>query len=135
MPHEVDMTKALIMSLQEWWAHEVDPQPVKSVILQVGEFTCVEPRMLVKSFTQQRLSVPFLRDADLLIHNIPFIAHCRTCVRDYKPNLGLQYACPNCNAPLDDIRSGRELKIERIEWLQPYASSPEYNSPWRNDIG
>ena len=117
MPHEVDMTKALIMSLQEWWAQEADPQPVKSVILQVGEFTCVEPKMLVRSFARQRLSVPFLREANLLIHSIPFIAYCRICLKDYKPNLGLQYACPHCNASLDEIRSGRELRIERVEWL------------------
>ena len=117
MPHEVDMTKALILSLKEWWAEAQEARQVRAVILQVGDFTCVEPDLLTRSFAQQRLSVPFLQDAELVIHPIPFVAHCRACVQDYRPDLGLHYACPTCQAPLHDIRSGRELKIERVEWI------------------
>jgi hydrogenase nickel incorporation protein HypA/HybF len=116
MPHEVDMTKVLIMSLKAWWAEESNQQPVRSVILQVGDFTCVEPDLLVSSFAQQRLSVPFLQQAKLVIRQVPFVAYCRFCSQDYRPDLGLHYACPTCHAPLHDIRSGRELKIERVEW-------------------
>ncbi|NES23265.1 MAG: hydrogenase maturation nickel metallochaperone HypA, partial [Symploca sp. SIO3E6] len=35
------------------------------------------------------------------------------------PEIGLYYTCPICQAPMEDIRSGRELKIERIEYSQP----------------
>ena len=116
MPHEVDMTKALILSLREWWKGQGERFPVKSVILRVGEFTCVEPGLLVTAFARQRAETPFLRDAELVIRESPFVAHCRDCREDYRPEIGLRYACPTCRAPMDEIRSGRELKIERVEW-------------------
>ncbi|MEL7408714.1 MAG: hydrogenase maturation nickel metallochaperone HypA, partial [Cyanobacteria bacterium J06558_2] len=32
----------------------------------------------------------------------------------------LQYSCPDCQAPMEDIRSGRELKIDRKRQLEEY---------------
>ena len=117
MPHEVDMTRALILSLREWWADEPGARPVGEVVLQVGDFTCVEPALLQSSFKVQRQTESFLKDADLVISPIPFVAHCRECRADYSPELKLEYACPACRTALHDIRSGRELKIERVTWL------------------
>lgn len=115
MPHEVDMTRALIIALREWQADHPHAQPIRRVTLGVGQFTCVEPELLRTSFAQQK-SGTFLAAAELIIHNIPFIAYCCTCQQEYRPALGLRYACPTCNAPLHEIRSGRELKIEHVEW-------------------
>lgn len=123
MPHEVDMTKALIMSLKEWYAGLSDPKPVQSVHLVVGDFTCVEPDLLRTSFERQKLGT-FLESARIVIRNSPFVAYCRACEREYKPEIGLEYACPGCRAPMDEIRSGRELKIERVEWeMEPMAAA------------
>ncbi|MEM7126945.1 MAG: hydrogenase maturation nickel metallochaperone HypA [Chloroflexota bacterium] len=116
MPHEVDMTKALIMSLEEWWLEEPKPQPVSRVVLEVGAFTCVEPDLLVRSFAQQRLQKAFLQSAELEIKPVPFVAHCDQCDRTYQPDIGLEYRCPTCEAGLHNIKSGRELKIAQVEW-------------------
>ena len=116
MPHKVDMTKALILSLDEWQLEQGESQIVSTVILQVGEFTCVEPDLLLSSFAVQRRSKLWLENAELIIKPIPFIAHCDNCVRDYQPQIGQHYACPTCAAPLHNIRSGRELKIEAVEY-------------------
>jgi Zn finger protein HypA/HybF involved in hydrogenase expression len=45
-----------------------------------------------------------------------FIAKLYDCQADYEPEMGLQYGCPTCRSPMDDIRSGRELKIDRVEY-------------------
>ena len=127
MPQEIDMTKMLILSLKEWWSEETDSRRVSAVILQVGDFTCVEPDLLSHSFAQQRSSVPFLQDAELIIHSVPFVAHCSRCDQDYRPDSSLQYACPVCQAPLHNIRSGRELKIERVEWADEIGQPQIYN--------
>ncbi|MDQ2731446.1 MAG: hydrogenase maturation nickel metallochaperone HypA [Armatimonadota bacterium] len=115
MPHEVDMTKALIMSLKEWRAAQPAALPVKRVMLVVGQFTCVEPALLASAFTRQKQNT-FLQDAELVIRDSPFIAYCEKCEDEYRPEIGLRYACPACGATLDEIRSGRELKVERVEW-------------------
>lgn len=115
MPHEVDMTKALIMSLRDWYDEQLEKRPVCKVQLVVGQFTCVEPDLLRTAFTRQRRGT-FLENAELVIRESPFVAYCGKCRTDYSPDIGLEYACPQCKSPLDEIKSGRELKIERVEF-------------------
>ena len=115
MPHEVDMTKVLINTLKDWYAEQPEPLPVRRVRLVVGQFTCVEPDLLRTAFARQKQGT-FLEDAEIVIRESPFIAYCDICTQEYKPEIGREYACPGCGAALHDIRSGRELKIERVEW-------------------
>ncbi|HIK57139.1 MAG TPA: hydrogenase maturation nickel metallochaperone HypA [Synechococcales cyanobacterium M55_K2018_004] len=115
--HETDMTKALILTLRDWW--EAEDRPVIARIhLIVGKFTCVEPASLQFAFDVQTQGT-FLETAELVIEETPLIAFCHTCQQEYAPAIGIQYACPACRSPMDDIRSGRELKIERIECTVP----------------
>ncbi|KPQ37311.1 MAG: NiFe hydrogenase nickel incorporation protein HypA [Phormidesmis priestleyi Ana] len=122
--HETDMTKALIFTVRDWLdkqseksAAQLQPGPpkVERVHLVVGEFTCVEPASLQFAFTAQTKGT-FLEGVELVIQDKPLIAFCHPCQQEYKPQIGSQYACPTCGAPMDDIRSGRELKIERVEF-------------------
>ena len=121
MPHEVDMTKALLMSLKDWYAGQPEERPVRSVQLVVGQFTCVEPDLLRTAFARQKRGT-FLEHAEIVIRESPFVAYCGACEQEYRPDLGLEYACPTCKSALHDIRSGRELKIERIEWDTPVVA-------------
>ena len=123
--HETDMTKALILTVQDWVAEQPEHPPIKTVYLTVGEFTCVEPASLQFAFQVQRQNT-CLAQAELVIEDIPLVAYCQLCQQDYRPKIGLQYACPNCQAPMENIRSGRELKIDRIEFVENSSkNSPE----------
>ncbi|MGG6293262.1 hydrogenase maturation nickel metallochaperone HypA [Leptolyngbya sp. AN02str] len=115
--HETDMTKALIMTVRDWWESQPQRPQIQRIHLIVGAFTCVEPASLQFAFEVQTQNT-FLHGAQLHICETPLIAFCHACQQDYQPDMGLQYACPTCNAPMDDIRSGRELKIDRIEYRQ-----------------
>ena len=112
--HETDMTKALIGTIHEWWDSQPERPTIQKVHLVVGAFTCVEPASLQFAFDVQTQGT-FLDGAQLVIKNIPLVAHCHRCRIDYSPEYGRQYACPICNSPMEDIRSGRELKIDRLE--------------------
>jgi hydrogenase nickel incorporation protein HypA/HybF len=120
--HETDMTKALILTVQEWWEAQPERPTVSQVHLTVGKFTCVEPVSLQFAFEVQTRDT-FLADAKLVIQETPLIAFCHRCQHDYQPEIGIQYACPDCRSPMDDIRSGRELKIDRIEYSSDTDSS------------
>ena len=113
--HETDMTKALILTIREWWESQPTRPPVERVFLTVGQFTCVEPASLQFAFEVQTRDT-FLADAQLVIQETPLIAFCHVCQLEYRPEFGLRYACPTCQAPMEDIRSGRELKIDRVEY-------------------
>ena len=116
--HETDMTKALIFTVKDWLAEQPGHPAVEKVHLTVGAFTCVEPAGLQFAFTAQTQGT-FLSEAELAIKETPLIAFCHGCQQEYRPEMGMQYACPDCQSPMDDIRSGRELKIERVEFSQP----------------
>ena len=113
--HETDMTKALILTVRDWWEAQLDRPKISQVHLIVGQFTCVEPVSLQFAFEVQTRNT-FLEGAKLVIRETPLIAFCHRCQKEYQPEIGIQYACPECKSPMEDIRSGRELKIDRIEY-------------------
>lgn len=116
--HETDMTKALILTVKDWYESQSEQPKIEKIHLIVGQFTCVEPQGLQFAFDVQTRNT-FLAGAELIIKDIPLIAFCHSCNREYQPQIGLQYACSECGSPMEDIRSGRELKIERIEYSDP----------------
>ncbi|MBF2026430.1 MAG: hydrogenase maturation nickel metallochaperone HypA [Oscillatoriales cyanobacterium C42_A2020_001] len=122
--HETDMTKALIVTIRDWWESQPEKTRISKVHLIVGEFTCVEPVSLQFAFDVQTRST-FLEGATLEIQETPLIAFCHACQQEYRPEVGIQYACPTCRSPMDDIRSGRELKIDRLEFDCPDPSKSE----------
>lgn len=119
--HETDMTKALILTVKDWWDTQPDRPKISQVYLTVGQFTCVEPVSLQFAFEVQTRNT-FLAGAELVIQETPLIAFCHHCQQDYQPEIGIQYACPDCRSPMEDIRSGRELKIDRIAYATEEAS-------------
>lgn len=110
------MTKALILTLKDWRNSQPPEVKITKIHLKVGRFTCVEPASLEFAFGVQTQNT-FLEGVPLAIEEIPLIAFCGCCQQEYAPEIGLSYACPQCRSPLEDIRSGRELKIDRIEYL------------------
>lgn len=113
--HETDMTKALILTIKDWAESQPQPAQIEKVHLVVGKFTCVEPVSLKFAFEVQTRNT-FLEGVELVIKEIPLIAFCHGCQQEYQPQIGLQYSCPDCHSPMEDIRSGRELKIDHIEY-------------------
>jgi hydrogenase nickel incorporation protein HypA/HybF len=113
--HETDMTKALILTVRDWYNEQEIEAKIEKVYLIVGKFTCVEPISLQFAFEVQTRGT-FLEGSKLVIKETPLIAFCHTCQQEYFPEIGWQYACSRCHSPMDDIRSGRELKIDKIEY-------------------
>lgn len=108
--HETDMTKALIMTIQDWFDQQVEKPQITKIHLLVGQFTCVEPVSLQFAFEVQTKQT-FLNGAELVIKDVPLVAYCHTCQTEYSPEIGLQYSCPTCRSPMDDIRSGDRKSV------------------------
>ncbi len=118
--HETDMTKALITTVRDWWTEQPRPPHITHIHLAVGEFAGVEPQSLEFAFASQKQNT-FLAAAELVIEEIPLVAYCRPCNQEYRPRVGLEYSCPSCRGPMAEIRSGRELKIQHIQYQEAYA--------------
>ena len=113
--HETDMTNALMITVKDWYDSQPQKPKIEKIHLIVGKFTCVEPLSLQFAFEVQARNT-FLDQVELVIKDVPLIAYCHPCQKEYQPEIGLQYSCPTCRSPMDDIRSGRELKIDHIEY-------------------
>jgi hydrogenase nickel incorporation protein HypA/HybF len=114
--HEVDMTKCLVLSMNEWLQqHDPDVPSVTRVNLQVGQFTCVEPKQLELTW-RVAISNSWLEGAELSIEEIPLVARCICCHRTYSPAVDNAYKSPCCEHPMEDIVSGRELRIKSIDF-------------------
>ncbi len=101
--HEVDMTKCLVLSMNEWrQQHEPAVPQVSQVHLQVGDFTCVEPEQLVQTW---RIAIQnsWLAGAELTIEQIPLVARCVCCNSTYRPSSDQAYQSPCCGHPMEDL--------------------------------
>ena len=117
--HEVDMTRCLILSLEEWRRGRGDPCPrVHRVHLQVGAFTCVEPEALRFTYNAA-IAGGWLSQSRLEIQPIPLVGRCLACGGRYEPSPEMAYRSPCCDHPLEEILSGRELKISHIDYDLP----------------
>jgi len=119
------MTKALIVTIKDWWESQPERFKISCIHLIVGKFTCVEPVSLQFAFEVQTRNT-FLDGTKLIIQETPLIAFCHHCQQEYQPEIGIQYACPECNSPMEDIRSGRELKIDSIEYCSETTTPDPY---------
>ena len=123
--HEVDMTKCLLISLNEWRQRRDDASAmVETVHLEVGRFTCVEPEQLRFTF-QAAIAGSWLDGAQLQIEEIPFVGRCLVCNGTYSPTPEGAYRSPCCDHPLEEIVSGRELRIRSIDYRTSLQSAVE----------
>ena len=116
--HEVDMTKCLILSMEEW-AEKKNKEKifVEKINLKIGEFTCVEPISLINTFNAAVLG-SWLDSSEIAIETIPFEGRCSKCRKLYFPKKENGYKSPCCNINLEEIISGRELKIASIDFKE-----------------
>ena len=82
--HETDMTKALMITVQDWYDNQPEKPKIEKIHLIVGKFTCVEPVSLQFAFEVQTQNT-FLDQVELVIKDIPLIAYCHACQKEYQP--------------------------------------------------
>ena len=123
--HEVDMTKCLLIALNEWREQRDDSSAmVETVHLDVGRFTCVEPDQLVTTYNAA-VHGSWLDGSKLTITEIPFVGRCLSCNSSYVPVPENAYRSPCCDHPLEEIESGRELRIRSIDYRSDAAAVVE----------
>jgi hydrogenase nickel incorporation protein HypA/HybF len=117
--HEVDMTKCLLLSMQQWRQQHTPQVPrVERVHLQVGTFTCVEPDQLITTW-RAAVRGSWLDGAELAIETVPLVGRCVRCSHTYSPDPEQAYRSPCCQHPMEEIVSGRELRIRSVDYHLP----------------
>jgi hydrogenase nickel incorporation protein HypA/HybF len=131
--HEVDMTKCLVLSMQEWRQQHAPHTPrVNRLHLQVGSFTCVEPDQLVTTW-QTAVLGSWLEGAELAIETVPLVGRCLVCNSTYSPDPEQAYRSPCCHHPMEEIVSGRELRIRSVNYVLGDSAIPPATTPFTTD--
>jgi hydrogenase nickel incorporation protein HypA/HybF len=127
--HEVDMTKCLLLSMQDWRQQHGSVSPsVEVVHLQVGDFTCVEPAQLVTTW-DVAIRGSWLEGARLSIESIPLVGRCVRCSATYRPSAESAYRSPCCDHPMEEVVSGRELRIRSVDYTLTSSVPAEKPAP------
>lgn len=127
--HEVDMTRCLLLSMNEWKQQHAPHTPrVNRVHLQVGAFTCVEPDQLITTW-EVAVRGSWLEGAELAIETVPLIGRCVICNGTYSPDPEQAYRSPCCRHPMEEIVSGRELRIRSVDYRLSDLASPSQPHP------
>lgn len=130
--HEVDMTRCLLLSMNEWKQQHAPRVPaVDRVHLEVGTFTCVEPDQLVVTWSDA-VKGSWLDGAELVIESVPLVGRCVRCQATYSPDPADGFRSPCCHHPMEEIVSGRELRIRSVAYgfdTAPPTAPPTVSSP------
>jgi hydrogenase nickel incorporation protein HypA/HybF len=125
--HEVDMTKCLLLSMNQWKQQHAPATPVvQTVHLQVGSFTCVEPEQLLFTW-RAAVQNSWLHGAELAIETVPLVGRCVRCNSTYSPDPGQAYRSPCCDHPMEEIVSGRELRIRSVDYMLAAVAPAPFN--------
>jgi hydrogenase nickel incorporation protein HypA/HybF len=113
--HELSIALSMIDGVLEE-ARKQGEVRVAAVHLKLGIFSGVDKEALEFSYGLACEGTP-LEGSRLVIEQIPILMYCSTCKAEHTLVSMQQLCCPSCQAPADDIRSGRELEVTALEVL------------------
>jgi hydrogenase nickel incorporation protein HypA/HybF len=111
--HELSIVSSVVDSVMESLSTYPGVQ-VKRVRLRVGALAAVVEESLQFCYGVATEGTP-LEDSKLVVQVLPVVAHCDACRKDVEIESLYGFRCPKCEAPVSELRQGRELEIESIE--------------------
>jgi len=87
---------------------------VAAIHLKLGPLSGVVKEALLSAYELAREGSP-LAGSQLLVEEVPVVAHCPTCAAE-RPVVSIQQlCCSDCGTPTPQIISGNELEIVALE--------------------
>jgi hydrogenase nickel incorporation protein HypA/HybF len=111
--HELSIALS-ILDITEEAAQSQGGGLVETIHLRLGPLSGVAPAALRSAFELARESSAYPM-AQLEIEEVPLVAYCDGCAAERTPTSVLELICPVCNAPMPEIRRGRELEVVALE--------------------
>jgi hydrogenase nickel incorporation protein HypA/HybF len=110
--HELPVTEQLLKIVLDH-ARKAEAKRVLKVNLVIGELTSFIGDSIQFYFDMLSKETE-AEGASLSISHIPAKATCKQCNREFHPE-GMDWFCPVCGGPTEEVMGGREFYIESIE--------------------
>jgi hydrogenase nickel incorporation protein HypA/HybF len=110
--HELSIALSIVdMAADEAQRREVR---VRGIHLRLGPLSGVVKQALLSAYELAREGSA-LADAQLVIEEVPVLAHCPTCRVTRAVVSVQQFVCAECGTPTPEVVSGRELEMVALE--------------------
>jgi hydrogenase nickel incorporation protein HypA/HybF len=109
--HERSLVRALLRQVESLAAEHADSRVV-SVRVRIGEFSGVEPELMVSAY-EDLVETTSLRGAALLLERVPLEAECQQCGHRF-PIRRYDFQCDRCGSLRLSLRGGEELLIDTV---------------------
>ena len=110
--HELSVTEQLLKIVLDH-ARKAEAKRVLKINLAIGELTSFVGESIQFYFDMLSRETE-AEGASLSISHIPARATCRQCKMEFHPE-GMDWSCPACGGPNEEVVGGREFYIESIE--------------------
>jgi hydrogenase nickel incorporation protein HypA/HybF len=108
---------SIALSILEMAAEELERHGgvrIRGIHVRLGPLAGVVKEALASAYELAR-DVESLGDAQLVIEEVPIVAHCPNC-RTNQPVVAIdRLCCAECGSPTHEIISGRELEVFALE--------------------
>ena len=111
--HELSIVSSIVDSVTDTLAAYPGAR-VKEVRLRVGALASVVEDSLQFCYGIATEGTP-LEGSALIVRILPVRMHCDRCAEEVEIASLQSFRCPHCEAPVSDLRQGRELEIDSIE--------------------
>jgi hydrogenase nickel incorporation protein HypA/HybF len=101
------------LEIAEEQARQRGATRIHRIALRVGRLAGVEPEALAFAFDMVTAGT-MAEGATLAIESAPVVCLCDVCRQEFSPD-DFVFACPTCGALSQDVRSGQELELIRLE--------------------
>jgi hydrogenase nickel incorporation protein HypA/HybF len=97
---------------------------VTAIHLKLGPLSGVVKTALENAFSLAREGT-ILERANLIVEQMPIVAHCPNCAADRTLPSMQSLICPICETPVSEIIHGRELEVVALEIEDQEVPCPE----------
>lgn len=111
--HELGVVFHIIKGVEKT-AADYQLTDIASVTVELGQVSTVIPHYLTDCWTWAVKKTTLLKNAELVIEEIPAVTYCEGCGETYST---VQYGklCPNCGSERTYLLQGNEVNIKEIE--------------------
>ncbi len=110
--HELPVTEQVVEIVLDH-ARKAKAERVVKVNLVIGELTGFVGESIQFYFDMLSKGTE-AEKASLSVSRIPAKAKCQHCKKEFNPG-GMNWVCPDCGGPIEEILGGRECYVESIE--------------------
>ena len=112
--HEISLVRNIFSTLEHEFTQS-DLNRLKSITLNVGQLSNIEPLLMQSAFEAVTTAENKYTEVSLTVNLLPVKIYCESCNKESLIE-GYKFVCSSCQQPNNNITQGTELLIHQVEF-------------------